>query len=358
VPPGYDEWHAPVGIEPGTSASFYGYYMNDNGVISPRHPLNSDYFTDRLNSFATDFVANSPEPFFIQVAHRAPHEDSSDPVGPAPALKYKGSLKGIKLPKPASFDEKDISDKPNYLRGANPLIPAQRKKLRVRNQRRLESLRSVDDGVGQILDSLADSGRLDNTIVIFLSDNGFFRGEHRITKGKLLAYEPASRVPILMRGPGIPAGSRPSALVSNIDVAATIFDLTGATPTKPLDGTSLLPFARKPSKKSKRPLLIESYALTLDDDGKLASAAFIPKKLQKYQAVRVGRWKYIRLLKTKEQELYDIKADPNELENLAREARYRPVVKFLRGKLKKLAKCDGAACRKPLGKIPKVGKRK
>jgi arylsulfatase A-like enzyme len=353
VPPGYDEWHAPVGIEAGSAATFSGYYMNDNGVISPKH---FDYLTDRLNSLAVNFVTTATEPFFIQVAHRAPHEDSSDPVGPEPAAKYKGSLKGVKLPKSPSFDEKDISDKPAYLRGANRLIPAQRKKLKVRNERRLEALRSVDDGVDDILDALATSGRLDDTVVIFESDNGFFRGQHRITKGKLLAYEPASRVPILIRGPGIPAGSKPRALVSNVDVAATIFGLTGATPTKPLDGTSLLPFAKHPSRKSKRPLLIESYALTIDDSGNLANSAFIPKKLQQYQAIRVGSYKYIRLLKTKEQELYDLKKDPDELRNLARNRRYRNVLTFFRGKLRKLARCKGKSCRRPLGRIPKPDK--
>jgi len=354
-PPGYDEWHAPVGFEAGSAAAFSGYYMNDNGTISPKR---LDYLTERLNGLAVDFVTSAPEPFFIQVAHRAPHEDTSNPVGPEPAPKYKGSLKGVKLVKSPSFDEKDISDKPAYLRGANRLIPPQRKKLKVRNQRRLESLRSVDDGVDDILDALASSGRLEDTVVFFLSDNGFFRGEHRITKGKLLAYEPSSRVPILIRGPGIPAGSKPKALVSNVDVAATIFGLTGATPTKPLDGTSLLPYARRPSRKSKRPLLIESYALTIDDSGKLAGAAFIPKKLQRYQAIRVGSYKYVRLLRTKEQELYELKKDPDELENLARDRRYRGVLAFFRAKLRKLAKCEGASCRKPLGKIPKPARKR
>ncbi len=354
VPPGYDEWHAPVGFEQGTSATYYGYYMNDNGVISARHPTDSDYFTDRINSLAVDFVNSAPEPFFVHVAHRAPHEDAHDPVGPEPAAKYRGTLKGIKVPKGPAFDEKNISDKPAYLRGAHRLIPAQRKKLGKRNERRLESLRSVDEGVKQIIDALQSSGRLDNTYVIFLSDNGFFRGEHRITKGKLLAYEPSSRVPLLIRGPGIPAGSRPKALVTNVDVAATILDAANAQATTPLDGESLLPFARNPKKRSKRALLIESYALTIDDSGKLAGASFIPKKLQKYQAIRVGRWKYIRLLRTHEQELYNIKADPAELHNLAHDKRYGAVLAFFRHRLKRLAKCEGASCRKPLGRIPGV----
>jgi N-acetylglucosamine-6-sulfatase len=338
VPPGYDEWHAPVGFEAG---------------ISARHPLHSDYFTDRINSLATQFVTNAPQPFFVHIAQRAPHEDSSLPAGPEPAAKYKGSLKGIKPPMGPAFNEANISDKPRYLRGAHRFTPTQRKVLFQRNERRLEAERSVDDGVKKVIDALRTSGRLDNTYVIFLSDNGFFRGEHRITKGKLLAYEPSSRVPFLIRGPGIPAGSKPSALVSNVDVAATILDVTGGQPTTPLDGESLMPFARNPAKKSKRALLIESYALTIDDGGKIASAAFIPKRLQKYQAIRVGHWKYVRLLKTHEQELYDLKHDPDELHNLDHARRYNRVLTFFRRHLKRLAKCEGGSCRKPLGRIPK-----
>jgi N-acetylglucosamine-6-sulfatase len=360
VPPGYNEWHAPVGFEQGTAATYRGYYMNDAecptasncpGVVTP--VKQSQYFTDRLNDLAVNFVQTASEPFFVHVAHRAPHEDANKPVGPQPAAKYAGSLKGVKLPRGPGFDEGDLSDKPAYLRRAHRLNRRQLRKLARRNRRRLESLRSVDQGVKEIIGALASSGRLDDTYIVFESDNGFFRGEHRITKGKLLAYEPASRVPLLIRGPGIPAGSRPKALVSSVDVAATVLDLADAQASTPLDGTSLLPFARRPGRRSKRALLIESYALTIDDSGKLANAAFIPKRLQKYQSIRVARWKYVRLLKTGEQELYDLKRDRGEVRNLARKRRYRPLVNFFRKKLRRLRDCEGASCRKPLGPIPK-----
>ena len=361
VPPGYNRWHAPVGFEQGTSASYTGYYMNDavcptasncTGVVTP--VKQSQYFTDRLDDLAVDFVRTASEPFFVHVAHRAPHEDAHFPVGPQPAHKYAGSLKGVKLPRGPGFDEANLSDKPAYLRGAHRLNGRQLRKLARRNRRRLESLRSVDQGVKEIIEALATSGRLDDTYIIFESDNGFFRGEHRITKGKLLAYEPASHIPLLIRGPGIPAGSRPKALVSSVDVAATILDLANAQASTPLDGTSLAPFARKPGRRSKRALLIESYALTIDDSGKLANAAFIPKRLQKYQAIRVGRWKYIRLLKTGEQELYDVKRDPGEVRSLARKRRYRPLVAFFHKKLRRLRDCEGSSCRKPLGPLPRL----
>jgi N-acetylglucosamine-6-sulfatase len=355
VAPGYDEWHAPVGIEPGTAATFFGYYMNDGGAISPRR---FDYFTDRLNDLAVDYVSTAPEPFFVQVAHRAPHEDSSDPVGPAPAGRHKGTLKRIRVPRPPSYDERDISDKPRFLRPANRLKPRQKKVLRLRNRRRLESLRAVDDGVGRIVAALAATGRLGGTVIVFQSDNGFFRGEHRITKGKTLAYEPSARIPLLIRGPGIPASTRPRALVSNVDVAATIFGLTGAAPTRPLDGRSLLPYARRPHKRSKRPLLLESYALTIDEGGRLAHAAFIPRRLQRYQGIRAGGWKYVRLLGTGEEELYHLRRDRFELRNLAGRARFRPVLRFLRRKLARLRGCAGAGCLRPVRGIPKPRRRK
>ena len=131
-----------------------------------------------------------------------------DPPGiatPSPALKYRNAFALSPLPKPASFDEADMSDKPLALRG-----PADRPRTRRADQeayqQRLEALLSVDDAVASIIAELRAVGELDNTLILFTSDNGFFHGEHRVPTGKVLVYEPSIRVPLLMRGPGVPRG--------------------------------------------------------------------------------------------------------------------------------------------------------
>ena len=102
-------------------------------------------------------------------------------------------------------------------------------------------LLSVDDQVERIMNTLRLEGQLDNTYVIFLSDNGYFGGEHRIRQGKYLPHEPSSHVPMMIRGPGILPGQTSSTLVSNVDIASTIADIADADPTLQQDGRSLLP---------------------------------------------------------------------------------------------------------------------
>src|SRR5439155_21474181 len=111
-------------------------------------------------------------------------------------------------------------------------------------QQRLESLLSVDDAVGQIVNELAAVGKLDNTYIIFTSDNGFMHGEHRIPAGKIVLYEPSIRVPLVLRGPGIPRGRHRSEFAANIDLAPTIVDVTHAQPARVMDGRSLIPVAK------------------------------------------------------------------------------------------------------------------
>ena len=121
----------------------------------------------------------------------------------------------------------------------------------------LESLLSVDEGVKRVVDALRAKGELNNTLLIFTSDNGFFHGEHRIPKGKLRIYEESIRVPLLMRGPGIPQGVNVRDLSINADLAPTIVDVANASPGLVMDGRSLIPVAQRPGIEQGRELLIE-----------------------------------------------------------------------------------------------------
>ena len=113
-----------------------------------------------------------------------------------------------------------------------------------------QSLPAVDRGVEAIIDTLRDTGELDNTYVIFTSDHGFMQGEHRIPQGKMVPYDPSTQVPLLIRGPGIPRGRSTKALVGDVDLAATVLDAAGARPSRPLDGRTMLPYARNVRKRN------------------------------------------------------------------------------------------------------------
>ena len=159
----------------------------------------------------------------------------------------------MKAPRTPAFDEADLSDKPSFLRNRPPLGTNAIARIDDRNQRSLESLAEVDRQVGKLVEALREKGELGNTYIVFTSDNGYIDGEHRIEFGKLLAYEPATKVPLLIRGPGIPADETSDALVGNVDLAPTIAQIADAEPTIEPDGESLLTRAAFPSPPATAP---------------------------------------------------------------------------------------------------------
>ena len=151
---------------------------------------------------------------------------------------------------PPNFNEADVSDKPAEMRNRPLLTQGKIADIRRRYRCRLESILSVDQGVKAVVDALKRNRQLDNTLIIYTSDNGFFHGEHRIRFGKRNIYEESIRVPLLMRGPGIPAGVTIPDLSINADLAPTIVDVADATPGLVMDGRSLIPVAQQPGTRA------------------------------------------------------------------------------------------------------------
>jgi arylsulfatase A-like enzyme len=194
----------------------------------------------------------------------------------------------------------------------------------------LESLLSVDDAVSQVMTTLRDSGELANTLVIFTSDNGFMHGEHRIRAAKVFAYEPSIKVPLIMRGPGVPAGLRTTAPVANIDLAPTILAAAGARPGRLEDGTPLFGQMADSGARPGRELLLE--------DGRGL------RTVAQYRGVRNDRYVYLRY-STGTRELYDLRRDPYELANRASDERYARIRTLLDRRMRRLEACRGArAC--------------
>jgi arylsulfatase A-like enzyme len=221
-----------------------------------------------------------------------------------------------------------------------------------REQQRLEALRSVDDGVGQIVQRLADRGVLGNTYLVFISDNGFFGGEHRFDSAKFLPYEPSNHMPLVIRGPGILPASHSGELVANIDLAPTILELSGTQPTTDIDGRSLIRFWQDPLKRSQRPILLEGFTGTGELGTPLRASSSAAASPRDYEGVRIGRYKFIRY-RSGAKELYDLKTDPYELHSRHADPRYIQARRWLEKVLQRMKLCRGQSCRKPQrGKIP------
>jgi N-acetylglucosamine-6-sulfatase len=393
VPPGWNAWHSVLKAD--TDHYFYGYQLNNNGTIEgpygdsgtwepreytvrddigcPFAPLNGlpcFHETDMLSNIAmAELNGTSPEqPFYLQLDYTAPHGDFRKPAGPEPTPRHYDWFKGAPYPHSRSegFAEGNVSDKPSFIRDSEYINLTEIHTYRTYWNKQLESLRDIDDGVKLILDTLGGQHRLRNTYVIFTSDNGFFFGEHRLTGGKFLAYEPATHLPLLIRGPGIRPGSESDELTMNIDIAPTLLELAGVEADKSIDGRSMVPFLRDPELRTLRPALFESFVETSDvqENGAIAEPAtsrraraaggataslLAPPK--DYGGIRLGPYKYIAW-PNGEKELYDLEKDPNELNNIVRIPNYFPVRNYMHRELRDLEDCVGRGCREEATEIP------
>jgi N-acetylglucosamine-6-sulfatase len=396
VPPGWNAWHSVIKAD--THHYFYGYTLNNNGALEgpigdsgswdtreygprddfgcPFASLNGQpclYETDVLTRIASEEMFGTPsgQPLYLQLDYTAPHGDFRRPAGPEPATRHYDSFSGAAYPHGPSegFNEGNVNDKPLFIREASFLSPTETRAYRVYYQKGLESLRAIDEGVQQVINTLGAMQRLRNTYVIFTSDNGFFYGEHRLTGGKFLAYEPATHLPLLIRGPGIKPGSSTGELAGNIDLAPTILELANAEPDKSIDGRSLIPFIADPELRTRRPLLFESFVETNDVNaqggvpltspragtsrarGGYEASTSIVAPPKDYIGMRLGPYKYIEW-PNGEKELYDINKDQFELNNKIRDPNFYPIRTFLQNELRRLAECVGRDCQTPSEKLP------
>jgi N-acetylglucosamine-6-sulfatase len=212
---------------------------------------------------------------------------------------------------------------------------------------------AVDEGVGAIFDTLRATGQLDETFVFFTSDNGYFFGEHRFTSGKSLPYEPAARVPLAVRGPGVPRGRKASRLTSTMDIGATALALTGTTPSFEVDGQSLKPIWRGTAGPSNRGVLVSlNRTASVTDEG--TDPFFLgrarPPTLG-FDAIRIGPYKYVEY-ENGDSELYDLSRDKWELTNRAEVPRWSPVLAYMAAQLDLLRDCSGSECRQDLPAWP------
>ena len=257
VPPG---WRAPLGefygFVPDPPSAYYGFKLNENGTVKQYEATDyqTDVYAQKANEAINDNLAMRPDtPLFMMLQFFAPH----DPA--APAARHDGLFSRLPLPDTGkSFNEKDVGDKPFWLRQTRRMGGGLIQKVTNRYRSRLESLLAVDEAVQSIVNNLFVKGILDNTYIVFTSDNGFMQGQHRLHQGKFVAYDESSKVPLLIRGPGIPAGTVSSELVSNVDLVPTLVEAGQAAAGVTMDGRSLLPYARDGALRTKRPILLET----------------------------------------------------------------------------------------------------
>jgi arylsulfatase A-like enzyme len=314
VPEGWDFWFAFTGRD-----GYYNYPINENGTVHTYGDQASDYSTDVLKARAVRFIeaqSHSTKPFFVLIAPKTPHGETQEgkaEYAAIPSPQYKNLFTDVEIPTTPASDRRHSSAKPSGLN---------KDTLKKEYQAALQSLQSVDDLVQAIVGALDKADLLNNTIIIYTSDNGFIFGEHGL-RGKLVPFEGSIKVPLLMRGPGIPKDRTFNQLVSNLDVVATIIDLAGASPDVTLDGRSLAPLMADANVAWRKALLIEH-------------AGF-------FAGVRTETKKYV-VHSNGNEELYDLAADPYEIQNKIGDKREASELAALRSILNNVQTCKGTAC--------------
>ncbi|MFL5790936.1 MAG: sulfatase [Actinomycetota bacterium] len=236
VPPGWDRWFAKENAD--ESTAYYDYEVVDQGIVRHYGDAPSDYATDVLGAQALRFVQDAPAdaPWFLYFSPNAPHL----PWVPSPA--HAGAFDGVQPPIPDLATMNDVRGKPAYVRDLAPKTQAERQSYIQDDRNERAMLLSVDAWFQQIVDAVAARGELDNTVIVFLGDNGYTLGLHRLD-GKRYPYTPSVRVPFAIRTPWAPAATVGQP-VSNVDVAGTIAALAGVTPGLEQMGSDLGPAIR------------------------------------------------------------------------------------------------------------------
>jgi N-acetylglucosamine-6-sulfatase len=329
VPPGFDVWQA--SLDPSTY-DYMTFTLNENGSLRTHRGYQTDFYGDRAAELI-EAESRHDGPFFMQVAFVAPHhgrnvepDDPADLATPMVAPRHRDAYATTPLPLPPSFNELDVTDKPGRIAARMPLDPVKVAEVEEAYQQRLESLMAVDEAVERIVRALERTGELDRTLILFTSDNGFLHGEHRIGFGKVWPYEESIRVPLVMRGPGVPSGQVRRQLVMNTDLSPTILDAADAFALKPQDGRSLFPLLRDSKLDWGRDVLLYGRGNGVH-----------------FYGLRTPRYTYVRYTNGVE-ELYDLEADPYQLENQAGSPRYGPLRLELFRRLRALRHCRGDAC--------------
>jgi arylsulfatase A-like enzyme len=376
VPPGWDLWRGSIdgGLPPshpddGGTYRYFDTTLNDdgNGYVA----LDGQYQTNayaRLTREQIDANAVLGKPWFSYVSFTAPHhggpvepDDPDDMKTPARPPALRGTFDDLITEAPgAGWDDPDRSDQPRSMRRRKPIDDDKMAEVREAAQQRAESLYSVDQAVKRIIDRLRRTGQLDNTLVLFTSDNGYFLGERNIPAGKILPYEPSLRVPLVIRGPGIPKGEVRTDPFLSIDYAPTLADLADAVPTSSVDGRSLLDVARLGDDSADGRW--SRVVLTETDPTRAARRALAaidpvgahqPEMMQgKTTGIRTSRYLYTEWLTEPSVrkpgvtvELYDVQADPDQYVNLAVDGEHDQLLAQLHDVLAEARTCVGAACR-------------
>ncbi|MGZ6316701.1 MAG: sulfatase-like hydrolase/transferase [Anaerolineales bacterium] len=326
VPPGWDEWDAFMAQGKNDGGYYYGYTMSENGKVVQYGTDAAAYSSDVLTAKALKFIQDSGNhPFFLMLNYYNPHQTY------IAADRYKDMFKTdseFKRYRPPNFLQSDLTGKPDWLK---TLEKPEAAYLDHVYERILRSIMAVDDGTGKIVNTLDRLSERDRTAVFYMTDNGESLGDNNVL-GKNCPYDACIHVPLIVSYPPLTAQARTDEhFVLNIDIAPTLAALAGAKIPGKVNGVSILRLLTDPATTWRDHFLFEHFQEAASPDEGLTTA--IPT----FSGVRSADWKYVEY-ETGERELYDLRADPYEMHNLAGLPGHEQIIATLKQELQELKK--------------------
>lgn len=366
-PPGWDEWYS------GQRNQYqqFNYDLNENGKIVSYGEEPEDYLQDVIRGKATDFIrraADGDQPFFMWMTPYSPHSPATF------APRHADEFPDAQAPRTPTFNQEDVSGMPSWVQNRSRLTAAQIRNMDALYRKRLQSMLAVVETIEDIIETLRATRQLRNTYVVFSSDNGFHMGQHRLTSGKNTEFEEDLHVPLIVRGPGVPAGRVLEHITVNIDLASTFADLAGVETPDFVDGRSLVPLLRRnppPLRRWRQAFLMEHGFVATGADGLTPASVSAsleppdpfdltggapaggPTLPPPFQGVHTRNLVYVEYLTTGEREMYNLDEDPYEQTSIAETADPR-LVRRLSVWLERLSNCAGAECRAAEDAPPRI----
>jgi N-acetylglucosamine-6-sulfatase len=313
VPPGWSAWAVGGQAYRGFNYNLAVKYPGTGARIVHYDSAPEDYLTDVIAGHGRAFIDGAVaagKPFLLELATYAPHA----PAMPAPA--DAAAFPGLGVPRGAVFDAPQLDPAPAWLSPA-PLAPFEIFGLDGEFRRRVQSVQAVDRMIGALRAQMRALGIERNTYFVFSSDNGYHLGERRLLAGKQTAWDHDIRVPLVVVGPGVPAGATVSRLAANVDLRPTFQELAGAPVGPRIEGRSLVPFLRGTPPPSWRAMTLIEHRGSYTDVGDPDVQGLRQGKPPSYVALRFPDALYVQFESPRfAPEYYDLTADPDERHNL------------------------------------------
>jgi N-acetylglucosamine-6-sulfatase len=302
--PGWTQWDVA-----GNGYPEFNYVLNEDGKIDRRGNSPQDFLVDVLSGMGVDFIKQSKgQAFVMEIATFAPHA----PYTPAP--RDENAFPGLKAPRNAAYDAAPDADAAKWLRSQPPLTDADKERIDETFRKRAQSVLAVDKMIGELQAAVAAIGQEKNTYFVFSSDNGYHMGEHRLRPGKMTAFDTDIHVPLMVTGPGVPAGLRLDEVVENVDLNPTFTELAGVVSMPAVEGHSLAALLQGKNGDDWRSVaLVEHHGPlhTVSDPDLPARRSGNPPS---YEAIRSSTAVYVEYTDG-DHEYHDLIADPFELHN-------------------------------------------